>query len=711
MKKTIALLLILTMLLPLASCAVGLNPHFPPPTNADPEETTTAPTTDKVPDESPTAPPSEPNEEEAPSEEITKKKHFQITRIRPNILRYEIYDLNGNVVLSKETPRPVNITMLTDDIVEICTETPSRTTVRMFYDVQNNRFSQEYSNLMHYTEEIAIYREAKAGGTAIVAKPLFGDAVYTEHLIEDLANKLNPIRLFEYVNGKIYLEYDTSGDGRSRVLIPVLAPNDNCFVDYASIVSLAKEMNVATQYYDDHADYLALFGITDAQQGEWFYDLLSSMLDFDCAHGSGLRYDVKDLNGDGLFELILLGSEHNKYDIIAIFSTVDGKPFLLDHYWNRKKAYLDHNGLIYICGSNGADSSSRRICRIAEGGASLEVIAEFGLDGHEWIDGVAVQKYYKLENGEKLSISEEAYREIVAQYSYPSSDLTQRCARLELHVDDEAARKAFAKQAFLDVLNERAKVYDTATGESLYLKDCKSPTTQTRLEEYAYHLYSYTDLDGDRVEELVINCGDTMILRYFEGRVYLYSFTFREMNRLYVNGSYRWNRDDKSFTYGESQLTFDGLTLQIRALWKIVNDGKPNAEYYIGNEQVTQEKFSYWIKLHQTTTEIEYSPLELPWEPKITLEEAWEIANTYWSNADGKETGACGTRITYRVMLQADPFADIGNYHVVLLGEYHYSHSVEDSTDVYHVEINRHLLVDMMTGECKPCTEFGNDRK
>ena len=54
---------------------------------------------------------------------------------------------------------------------------------------------------------------------------------------------------------------------------------------------------------------------------------------------------LKDLDGDGSDELILLD---NKNNLFGIFTMVDGKPVLLDTYTDLRYACMDSNGLIYV---------------------------------------------------------------------------------------------------------------------------------------------------------------------------------------------------------------------------------------------------------------------------------------------------------------------------------------------------------------------------
>jgi len=67
---------------------------------------------------------------------------------------------------------------------------------------------------------------------------------------------------------------------------------------------------------------------------------------------SDYGYAEKDLNGDGVKELILMdqyGSGTSKrQDVFAIFTLVNGKPVLLDVYNDLRYASIDSNGYIYV---------------------------------------------------------------------------------------------------------------------------------------------------------------------------------------------------------------------------------------------------------------------------------------------------------------------------------------------------------------------------
>ena len=136
--------------------------------------------------------------------------------------------------------------------------------------------------------------------------------------------------------------------------------------------------------------------------------------DFDSPHYKlSCGYAIKDLNGDGINELVLLNDD---YKIVAIFSTFNGSPVLLGSFSPRSSCWIGGDGLLHLCGSNGAENSSHKVCRIAEDGGELITIIEFGIDGSEIVDGNEILKFYKTVDGEKISIPEEEYLSISTQY-------------------------------------------------------------------------------------------------------------------------------------------------------------------------------------------------------------------------------------------------------------------------------------------------------
>ena len=410
------------------------------------------------------------------------------------------------------------------------------------------------------------------------------------------------------------------------------------------------ELNELYSFVDANSQGSAseLFGLEPSREKEWFLGIIDAIYFFYGGHGEedktsphhklSCGYAIKDLNGDGVDELVLLTDD---YMVCAIFSITDGKPILLGNYRTRHSAWIDEKGWIHEHGSGGADNSMNAVYKIADGGASMELIAEFGTNGHEWIGDTAYTKYYKLVNGEKVSITESEYFSLNEQYTkylgtHAGAEATKNYSNLtfiSLYTEAEIAMEMYEA-----VLNNEIKVYETYIEEYNYLADCKTPYNRIPLCELERLRYAYMDVDGDSINELVIDCGDTLLLRYYAGTVYVYPFTFRNMYQLNTDGSYNWNHTGQDFEYGEKQLAFDGAELKAKEIWRIVNGGEPNAEYYIGDKQVTQEEILKYIE-DNPKTRIEFSPLEASWLNKVSRYQAITIAKNYWEHFDIEENG------------------------------------------------------------------------
>ncbi len=113
-------------------------------------------------------------------------------------------------------------------------------------------------------------------------------------------------------------------------------PKKDYFESYESILELCR---IATDYFDYEYDYEvavkkadSMFGLEDSTEKEWFmsiYYVLRYYLAPDHNEPNNKRilgYAVKDLNGDGIDELVLL---NDSYKVGAVFSMVKEKPVLL----------------------------------------------------------------------------------------------------------------------------------------------------------------------------------------------------------------------------------------------------------------------------------------------------------------------------------------------------------------------------------------------
>ncbi len=639
MKKIAALALSLTLLFSASSCIASPNSPL------SQSESLTEQGTDlyeSTPNDQ-TKPDNDQPTDAFPYDVIETNRYYKIEEAGLATRRYTIYNSSGNEVFSSTTDKPLSISMLGQYIVHIAIGMGTGTSTHLYYKVYDS-FSnaEEYTQVIASTSEYVAYLDGTLDDRKVVVKSLFYDFFYKEFELT-LAPTEMPVRSAHFSGNAFFIEYDVPGDAYTSDCLYLYDTSHDHFATYSSLIALLPDIITTSLYYTDYVDfhYPEIFGVTNEQEAEWLGNLIFAVMRFSDIYGSDLYqffgYDIKDLNGDGVDELIFLRED---YTVLAIYTMVDGRPYQLDHFWERKKGSIGENGIISVSGSGGADIHSYETYRIADDGKSLELIAKFGLDGHEWVGNVAVQKYFKTVNGKEVSITEDEFNALYEEYPFLGRDGTREHAGLTFTQWSHATEdlQEAANQAYLDVLANKIKIYDTQNEEFCYLIESKDPYSRTPLYECTNLGYALVDLDGDLSNELVVECpGGTLLLRYYDGSVYMYDFTFRNMYYLYTDGTYSWNHTGSDFEYGQKQLYFVGAELRAESLWCIVNDGEPNAEYYIGDRQVTEAEQTAYIK-SLTKTKFTFSPLDFE-SSKLSIEEAQKVAENYWSRYEIEKNG------------------------------------------------------------------------
>lgn len=126
-----------------------------------------------------------------------------------------------------------------------------------------------------------------------------------------------------------------------------------------------------------------------------------------------LGYALEDLNRDGIDELILLQDD---YTVLAIFSTVNGKPKLLDAYWTRYECAILDSGFLHMRGDDGAGDWVHAIQRVSPDGSELLNVVQYGSRSDRQHPGE--QHYYRIENGKEEEISEAELDAFLEQYPF-----------------------------------------------------------------------------------------------------------------------------------------------------------------------------------------------------------------------------------------------------------------------------------------------------
>ena len=478
--------------------------------------------------------------------------------------------------------------------------------------------------------------------------------------------------------------------------------------DYSDILNLYKKILIGCATDDMDGDAL---GITDPYEKELFADLsfkinnnyvgTESADRLSPIHMLHYGYSQKDINGDGIDELVLMDED---YEIIALFSYADGKPIMIGGPTEKfpdKRPYLpncwiDGDGLIHASPQYGFDRYM--MYRIADGGASLETIADFGLI----LYAGGITKYYSYASGEDVEITKDVYDALYKRYGKlpdgkSSNETTREYSGLRfVPLFSEAE---LVEIIYRSVLDNETKVYNPDTEEYTFLKRCRTTYDKAYLCDVPDLKYAFVDLDGDGVGEPVIECGDTLVLRYYNRRVYVYSFTFRQAYDLKTDGTYSWNATDERFEYGTKKICFDGAELKTKDLWRVVDDGEPDAEYYIDGERTTREEIEKYIAENQKAAP-EFFTVDESWYYTLSSEEAYEIAkDRILFNGEGG--GAAGTTIIPKLLTVAVPDGEDIYYHVVWIDE-RYNHNIEgwETGAPYSIRYMREVLVDEATGEC-----------
>jgi len=105
-------------------------------------------------------------------------------------------------------------------------------------------------------------------------------------------------------------------------------------------------------------------------------------------------------------------------------------------------------------------------------------------------------------------------------------------------------------------------------------------------------VFALIDMDEDGTAEAVVQDLERGLVLYTqEEQVYAAEFTFRSMQNVMTDGSYSWTYTDAAgHWYGASRLNFTQDGPKETVLWKVQNDGLPDAKYYWDDEEVSADE-------------------------------------------------------------------------------------------------------------------------
>ena len=319
-------------------------------------------------------------------------------------------------------------------------------------------------------------------------------------------------------------------------------------------------------------------------------------------------YAFCDLNQNGNDEMLLLLDD---YTVLAIFSFVDNQPILLDNYWNRKRCTIDEDGTLQIYGSGGADTSSFSIFKISDDDKELVLLEEYGTDGYD--TDTLHPYYYKISDGTKTSITVLEYAAARSQGVYSSIE------DLAKHTKENAKFEFIPLGLWISYYRifERILNYDTKiTSENKYLWQLYFSFGNGSIANLNSIETCYLDMDGDGVVELLLRSDikDHLVLRYYEGAVYLYEFSYKEMAKVYEDGSYSWSSptylEDYSHHYGISKLTFNESTINPKSIYTIY-DGENESYFTINRKLASKNELDALVESRKNIKEVTWRTYSL----------------------------------------------------------------------------------------------------
>ncbi len=451
--------------------------------------------------------------------------------------RYAVFDTDKQIVMQASCEREPRFFMEAHTILCISLAMEDGGRQYQLYDTERDRFSKVFDYAVAASEGLVAYLTGPLDARVVVVESMFGDTSFYKEFHLDLEKKPMPVLSASIFGGDLYLRYHAIGDSKSDVRLPLTAPNETySFESYKSLLRMVDRILFIIPYFNDFVDYSEAFGITSEQEAAWFDTLFTSLLTLYPLDEEGNRdvdgqmafgFTVRDINDDGVFELLLL---RNDYTLVAIFTTVDDRPILLKSGTNRTTVFIDERGLLYEVGSNGADTNQRTVLRLNGETGKTEILAQFGLDGHEWVDGEAVQLYCQMINGEKHRISEAEYLSLLDEhwgFLEGRTPAVYHRDTLRLHflsIPDKYAPFELAAfyENYEDIIGDAVPMTEDELAELASRREVAMfRTLITSFANSSPEWYKKTtqfalvDMDGDGILDLLLRNGEfTYLLRY-----------------------------------------------------------------------------------------------------------------------------------------------------------------------------------------------------
>ncbi len=143
---------------------------------------------------------------------------------------------------------------------------------------------------------------------------------------------------------------------------------------------------------------------------EWFNMIVDSLNGLDEPNISSFGYALKDINSDGITELILLRED---YFVLAVFTLDSDKVQLLDAYWYKHIGMILESGELLTLTTSSANIYEYNIQTLSAQSTELSVVKTFGENENG---------YYEVVDTEITILDEQSFNSVLSQYPNISSD-------------------------------------------------------------------------------------------------------------------------------------------------------------------------------------------------------------------------------------------------------------------------------------------------
>ena len=150
----------------------------------------------------------------------------------------------------------------------------------------------------------------------------------------------------------------------------------------------------------------------------WWYMVveMDSLLDTEGSIND-FGYLLKDINNDSVKELFWVDRDYN---ILAIFTIVNGKAELVDAFWPRHRAVITNCGDIYLRMSGGADITYFSINTLEKNSSKYNEKHFFAIDG--WDEVNNRNFFFEKINGDKKQIEQNRFQELLILYPFEKDE-------------------------------------------------------------------------------------------------------------------------------------------------------------------------------------------------------------------------------------------------------------------------------------------------